>query len=103
MSSDQIVTRVVMAKRIAKAWLDKEAQPEYRVVVYSGSDQVRNIPGLLRGFRDGKSRIAGIPPISDLGVKADPDKITFSSRDKNALEKLDKWLTAKGCETTGIW
>lgn len=103
MGSDQIVTRVAMAKRIAKAWLDREAKPEYRVVVYSGSDRIMNIPGLLRGFRDGKFRIAGIPPIRDLGVKADPDKITFSSRDKSALESLDKWLADKGCETTGIW
>ncbi len=103
MSSDPIVTRIVMAKRVALTWLEKEAQPEYRIVVYTGSERMANIPGLLRGFRDGKARIAGLMPISDLGVKAEPDKVTFSSRDKKALEKLDKWLTSKGCETTGIW
>lgn len=103
LSSDQTVTRVAMAKRVAKAWLDKTAVPEFRVVVYSGSHQLKNIPGLLKGFRDGKSRIAGLAIIPDLGVKVEPDKITFSSRNKKALVSLDKWLTQKGCETSGIW
>ncbi len=103
MSSEEPVVRVAMAKRIAQAWLEKEALPEHRIVVYSGSDKLGNIPALLKSFRDGRSRIAGVPTIKDLGVKTEPDKLTFKSRDKEALQKLDTWLAAKGCETSGIW
>ena len=100
--SKKPVVRVAMAKRVARAWLDKEALPEYRVTVYSGSDKLGNIPVLLKRFRDGKSQISGVPTIKDLGVSTGPDKITFKSRNKEALLKLDQWLTAKGCETSGL-
>ncbi len=103
MSSEEPGIRVAMAKRVAQAWLEKEALPEHRIVVYSGSDKLGNIPALLKSFRDGRSRIAGVPTIKDLGVKTEPDKLTFKSRDKEALQKLDTWLAAKGCETSGIW
>jgi hypothetical protein len=102
-SEDGTVVRVAMAKRVAQAWLEKKALPEHRVAVYSGSDKLGNIPALLKSFRDGKSKIAGVPTIKDLGVKTEFDKITFKSRDKEALLKLDAWLVAKGCETSGIW
>lgn len=94
--------KVSMVKRLATAWLNAQALPEFRFVVYSGSDQILNIPGLLRGFRDGKAVLKGVPEIKDLGVNDDPDKITFSSRDKESLEILEKWLRDKGCETSGV-
>ena len=100
--SEKPVVRVAMAKRVARAWLDKEALPEYRVTVYSGSDKLGNIPVLLKRFRDGKSKIEGVPPIRDLGVSSGPDKVTFKSRNKEALSKLDQWFTSKGCETSGL-
>lgn len=102
MSSEEPVVRVAMAKRVAQAWLEKEALPEHRIMVYSGSDKLGNIPALIKSFRDGRSRIAGVPTIKDLGVRTEPDKLTFKSRDKEALQKLDAWLAAKGCETSGI-
>ena len=100
---DAYETKVAMAKRLAKTWLEREALPEFRFVVYSGaSEQIGNIPGLLRGFRDGKTTLEGVPQISDLGVAATPDKITFSSRDKESLELLEGWLRSKGCESSGV-
>lgn len=96
------MTRIAMAKRLAQAWLDKEAKPEFRFVIYTGSDEIKNIPALLKGFRDGNSVISGVPQIQDLGVIPETDKITFSSRDKESLEKLEQWLASKGCETSGF-
>lgn len=97
------VVRITMAKRVASTWLDRHARPEYRITVYAGSEEVRNLPGLLRAFRDGRTRIASMNPIPDLGIEAGLDRLTLWSRDRVGMLSLDKWLTGRGCETTGIW
>lgn len=102
MAPEKRVTRVDMAKRVAKSWLAKMAVPEYRIVAYSESEQLRKLSKLLKGFRDSKIRIAGLSKIPDLGIKVEFDKIVLSSKDKKALEDVDKWLTAKGCESSGV-
>jgi hypothetical protein len=94
--------KVSMAKKVARSWLEREALPEHRLVVYIGSEQIKNLPALLKSFRDGKSRLDKVPPIKDLGVKVEPDKVTFKSRDRESLQKLDEWLVSKGCETSGV-
>ncbi len=95
--------RVAMAKRVASQWLTRHARPEYRITVYAGSEEIRNLPGLLRAFRDGRTKVAGIEPIKDLGIEASFDRMTIWSSDYEGMTKLDEWLTKRGCETTGIW
>ena len=101
------VVRVCMAKRIATSWLEKHAHPEYRITVYAGAESIRNLPGLLRAFRDNKARIAGksghLDPLEDLGINTGFDQVTIWSGNRTGMVELDKWLRSKGCETTGIW
>jgi hypothetical protein len=97
------VVRVAMAKRIAEAWLKDHAKPEYRLTVYAGSEDMRNLPGLLRAFRDSRTRIGSMTPIEDLGIQSGFDRVTLRSSDHIGMIELDRWLTKRGCETTGIW
>lgn len=91
-----------MARRVAVKWLQENASPEYRITVYAGSTS-RNLPGLLRAFRDRKTRIASIGPIEDLGVETNSDRMILWSGNREGMLKLDQWLTKSGYETTGIW
>jgi len=95
--------RVAMAKRVASTWLSRHVQPEYRITVYAGSEEIRNLPGLLRAFRDGRTRIASLEPIRDLGIEAGFDRLTLWSHNREGMVKLDEWLTKRGCESTGVW
>lgn len=95
--------RVAMAKRVASTWLDRHAKPEYRVTVYAGSEEIRSLPGLLRAFRDGRTKIGSIEPIRDLGIRSSFDRMTLWSSNHEGMTALDKWLTDRGCETTGVW
>ena len=96
-----------MAREVAGRWLGDKSVPEYRIAIYEAGTKapVRNLASLLRSFRDGKAYIKGIPQISDLGVESidgDPT-ITVWSSNHEGLVALDKWLTKRGYETTGIW
>lgn len=99
--------RVCMAKRVATAWLASHAQPEHRITVYAGSENIRNLPGLLRAFRDNRARIAGLGKypgtLDDLGISTGFDQLTLWSKNREGMVALDQWLRNKGCETTGIW
>ena len=99
--------RIVMAKGVAERWLKNHSSPEYRITVYETgtSKPVRNIVNLLRSFRDGKAKIAGIESISDLGIGSQESAgtITIWSSNHSELVKLDKWLTDRGFLSTGIW
>jgi len=93
-----------MAKRVADIWLRNHAEPEYRLTVYRGySREARNLPGLLRSFRDGKTRFAGLKPVSDLGIKMAFDHLTLWSRDQQGLQHLETALQKMGCETSGVF
>lgn len=95
--------RVAMAKRLARKWVLANCTAEYRITVYRGAKEVRNLPGLLRSFRDAKVRIGSVEPIPDLGIRTGFDQITIWSRNRVALITLDAWLRKSGCETTGVW
>ena len=95
--------RVAMAKRVASKWLQRHAKPEYRITIYAGSEEIRSLPGLLRAFRDGRTKIGSVEPIRDLGIQAGFDRMTIWSSDYEGMTELDAWLTKRGCETTGIW
>jgi len=99
-----LIHRVAMAKRVAAKWLGENAAPEYRLAVFRGTlRDVRNLPDLLKSFRDGKARVASVPPIKDLGVQAEFDHVVLRSSDFDALTKLEAALQRYGCETTGIY
>lgn len=94
-----------MARKVARQWLEKRVRAEFRVNAYSMSQsKVRNLPNLLRAFRDGKVHLAGVGPISDLGIKVKGmDSVEFWSSDESSLKQLQGWLEKRGLETSGIW
>ena len=94
----------MMSRKVAKAWLEGLAAPEYRFQVLSSTLNLGKIQSVLKLHRDGKSRIAGLDPMPDLGTRSDVNGgLSFWSRDRVALVKLKNWLEAKGLETTGVW
>jgi hypothetical protein len=96
--------RVLMARRLAKRWVASKANPEFRLTVYRPAGrELRNLPDLLKSFRDGKIRLGGLDPIRDLGVKGGFDHCTVWSSDRARLITLDTWFQKVGCETTGVW
>jgi hypothetical protein len=97
------VVRVLMAKRVATSWLDRHASPEYRLTVYAGGENVKNLPSLLRAFRDSKLRLGSVDPVADLGIDSGFDQVTVWSSSRKGMLELDAWFRSKGCETTGIW
>ena len=98
-------TRVVLARRLAARWLSERASPEYRVKVYTvgSAREKKQLPNLLRSFRDARVHIGSMEPIPDLGVREGFDHFVLWSSDGDALMKLSTWLESKGYETTGIW
>jgi hypothetical protein len=103
--SDQIKreTQVVMPQRVAARWVRRIARVEYRCRIMYGSIEYKNLPSLLRSFRDGKVAIKGLAPIPDLGVKEEFDALEVWSSDHGAMEKLGKWAEERGFETSGVW
>lgn len=95
--------RVVMARRVAEAWLRTRVHPEHRLTVYYGARDIRNVPSLLRSFRDGKLRVGSIDPISDLGIQEEFDHLVLWSSNREGLRQLQAWFEERGCETTGVW
>jgi len=103
MSEKPSARRVVMTKSVARQWLLKKAKPEYRIRVFNPA--TKDYPSVLRGFRDGKLRLAGggVKPIPDLGVKEDFEGFYVWSSDREALKTLEQWFSKRGLETNWIW
>lgn len=95
--------RVVLARRVARRWVRKVAHPEYRLRILYGTREIRNLPSLLRSFRDGRVAMEGMASVPDLGVKESFDALEVWSADRNALVKVQDWFEKRGFETTGIW
>ena len=95
--------RVVMARQVAMRWLAGLAQPEYRFDVLYGAKRIRNLPNLLRSFRDRKASLEGVPAIADLGVRENGDSISLWSGNREQLQALQGWFEKRGFETTGVW
>jgi len=99
-----IEKRVVMAKTVACRWLEDKVQDEHRLTVFSsGPREVRNLPNLLRSFRDGKVPMSGVKAIPDLGLEEKFDAVSVWSSDRQALISLKDWCEHRGLETSGIW
>lgn len=97
----KIARRVVMSKEVASRWLLAQAQPEYRFRVFN--PQGKDYPGLLRAFRDGKAKIAGVEMIPDLGIQEDMGSFYLWSSDAEKLRPLKDFLEKRGMETSWVW
>jgi len=64
MSNKPSARRIVMSKSVARQWLEKQANPEFRIKVFNPN--AKNYPSVLRSFRDGKLKLAGVEPVPDL-------------------------------------
>ena len=95
--------KVVMERAVARRWIGRVAHTEYRLRVLYGATEFKNLPNLLRAFRDGKVAVKGVRVIADLGVKEDFDGIELWSSDRDALAGLQTWFEGRGFETTGVW
>lgn len=95
--------RVLMARQVAKRWICRLAHTEYRLQILFGTKEIKNLPGLLRSFRDGKISISGVPKIPDLGVSDSFDSVTVWSADREGLIALKNWFEERTFETSGIW
>ena len=96
-------TKVVLAKRVAEQWVKDFLKAEFRVDVYYGTGQVKNLVGLLRSVRDGKTAVEGLPLISDLGLREGYDYLSVWSSDHDKMLSLVQWLESKGYETSRLW
>jgi hypothetical protein len=95
--------RIVMARALAKRWLEANVRPEHRLTIFYVGKDVRGLPNLLRSFRDAKVRIGSMDPIPDLGVSEDFDSVTVWSTDRDAVVRLAAWFEFHGYDTTGVW
>lgn len=98
---DSSVKRILMSKEVATKWLLKQARPEYRFRVFN--PHAKDYPGLLRAFRDGKTKIAGVESIQDLGIKEEFGGFYVWSADAPKLEKLKDFFEKRGMDTSWIW
>lgn len=97
------VRRVIMARNVAARWLQKKARGEYRLTIYQTADNTRNLPSLLRSYRDGRIKMAGVTGMTDMGMKEGFDTLSVWSSDREGLISLRTWLERRGIETSGIW
>jgi hypothetical protein len=95
--------RIVMARNLAKRWLEAEVRPEHRLTIYYAGKEVRGLPNVLRGFRDARLKIGKMDAIPDLGITEGFDSVTVWSSDRDALVRLAAWFEVHHYETTGVW
>jgi len=97
--------RVVMARRVARRWVTGLAAPEYRLRILYGMTEIRQLPNLMRSFRDGRIAMEGVDlgSLPDLGVKENFDSLEIWTRNREALSKMQAWFEDRGFETSGVW
>lgn len=95
--------QIVMARKVAQRWIASHVKDEHRFRVFSSSKEVKNLPILIRSFRDKKAKLEGVTPITDLGICENFDYMELWSTNHDALVELKDWFERSGFETTGIW
>jgi hypothetical protein len=95
--------RIVMAKHVARQWLAQHTQTEYRITVYGDPEVLSRVPPMLRAFRNGNLRLAGIPQSSQVGIRVGFDHVEIWTPHRDTMLAIDEWLQSKGLETTGVW
>jgi len=101
MTKNPSACRVVMSKEVARNWLQKQARPEYRIRVFNPAG--KDYPSVLRSFRDGKLKLAGVVPLPDLGIKEEADSFYVWSSDQSSMKTLQEFFRKRGLETSWIW
>lgn len=96
------VKRVVLAKKVARAWVEKHSSEEYRVAIYPSLAVKKNLPAWLRSFREGRSKFGSIEPF-DFSLEESPDQIVIRTRDYESIKVLNAKIEELGFETTGVW
>lgn len=94
---------VDLAHKVATRWLEANVRDEYRLTVYQPANPIKNLPAMLRSFRDGRAKIGSITSIPDLGIRVGMDHLDVWSTNHKGLVELDAWFQKHGCETSGIW
>ena len=77
-----------MSKTVARQWLEKQANPEFRIKVFNPN---------------AKLKLAGVEPVPDLGIKEDFGGFYVWSSDQKAMQTLQKFFERRGLETSWIW
>lgn len=95
--------RVVIARSVARRWVEKKAAPEYRFTVLGDTPKVRTLTGLLRSFRDRKIAMDSVDPLPDLGICEKFESVELWSSNRQAMLTLKAWCEKRGMETTGLW
>ena len=95
--------RVIMTRKVAKAWLSARSRPLYTFRVYYQGPKSHRMLDTLKSFRDSKLKLASVDPIPDLGVKGSFDNMTVWSKNREALITLRQWFETLNYETSGIW
>ena len=68
-----------------------------------GAHEFKNLPNLLRAFRDNRVAVRGLLPIPDMGIKEEFDAVEVWSSDREALARLKDWFEKRNLETSGVW
>lgn len=92
---------VLIAKKVAKKYLDTISHREIRMRVFLPPDKKPKLIRLLKGFRDGRLAINGVEKIPDLGIHEGFDSIELWSESKEGLESLKSWCEKLGYEVAG--
>lgn len=99
--------RVLMAHRVASAWLTQAAKPEFRLEVFHQSPgDIRKVVRLLQGHRDNKIVVSNVPKIPDLGIRESKDCLgscVVWSQNREGVMAIQAWLEQMGFETSGVW
>jgi hypothetical protein len=99
-STDKVQT--LMAKRIAKSWLESNSTTEYKLIVYmSGSNANVNLTSLIRTARNKKTSWSKNGPYPDLKVKAGFDFVIVRSQSASAIKEIGEFFQKVGFETFG--
>lgn len=95
------VKRIIMARDVARMWLEKRSRVEYRIKIYNGV--IDNLPNLLRSLRDKKIGIRGVLSMPDLGIKECDEFVEVWTSSEDGIRSLTSWLNSKGVDNDSIW
>lgn len=94
--------QTLMAKRIAKKWLESVSSTEYKLVVYmNGGGSNINVASLIRTARNKKTHWSKMGPYPDLKVRAGFDFVTVRTHSKEAVKEIGEFFQNVGFETFG--
>jgi len=92
----------LMAKRVAREWLESKSRTEYKLIVYmNGEGSNINVASLMRTARNRKTEWSKMGPYPDLKVRAGFDFVTIRTHNKEAINEIGGFFREAGFETFG--